>query len=94
MKKALYFLLLIGELFVGSLLMISLYDSALYILVAVSVAAVVGLSIWQIVRYVKITDLTVKRKILRNIVFILLIPMAVFSVTYVVIAIALIIAFI
>ena len=94
MKKILYFVLLIAELFVGSVLMISLYDSSLYIPLAVSVVAVVGLLIRQLVRYVKAAELAVRRKLLRNIALIMLIPIAVFFVTYVVIAIALIIAFI
>lgn len=93
MKKVLYFVLLIAELFVGSVLMISLFDSSLYIPLAVSVVAVVGLLIWQLVRYVKVAELAVKRKLLRNIALIMLIPIAVFFVTYVVIAIAFIIAF-
>jgi hypothetical protein len=93
MKKILYFVLLIAELFVDSVLMISLYDSSLYIPLAFSVAAVVGLLIWQLVRYVKVAELAVKRKLWRNIALILLIPIAVFFVTYVVIAITFIIAF-
>ena len=93
MKKVLYFVLLIAELFVGSVLMISLFDSSLYIPLAVSVVAVVGLLVWQLVRYVKVAELAVKRKLWRNIALIMLIPIAVFFVTYVVIAIAFIIAF-
>jgi hypothetical protein len=94
MKKILYFVLLIAELFVGSVLMISLWDSSLYIPLAVSVGAVVGLLIWQLVRYIKITDAAVKKKIFRNIALIMLIPIAVFFITYVVVAIAFIIAFV
>ena len=93
MKKILYFGLLIAELFVGSLLMASLWNSSLYILVAASVAAVAGLLIWQLVRYFKITDDAVKKKILCNIALIMLIPEVVFFATYVVIAIIFIIAF-
>ena len=93
MKKVLYFVLLIAELFVGSVLMISLFDSSLYIPLAVSVVAVVGLLVWQLVRYVKVAELAVKRKLLRNIALIMLIPIAVFFVIYVVVAIAFIIAF-
>ena len=93
MKKILYFVLLIAELFVGSVLMISLYDSSMYIPPAVSVAAVVGLLIWQLVWYFKTNDPATKRKNFRNIALIMLIPIAVFAVTYVVVAIAFIIAF-
>ena len=94
MKKVLYFILLIAELFVGSLFMISLWGSSLYIPIAIAVAALVGLSIWQLVRYVKTTDVAVKRKILFNLVLIMLIPSAVFWITYIVIAVALVIAFV
>ena len=94
MKKIFYFVLLIAELFVDSMLMLSLWNSSMYIPPAVSVAAVVGLLIWQLVRYIKITDAVVRKKIFRNIALILLIPIAVFFVTYVVIAIAFIIAFV
>ena len=93
MKKISYFALLIAELFVGTLLMISLWQSSLYILVAASAAAVIGLSIWQLVRYFKVADPIAKKKALRNIAFAMLIPFAVFLVTYVVIAIAFVIAF-
>ena len=93
MKKVLYFVLLIAELFVDSVLMISLFDSSLYIPLAVSVVAVVGLLIWQLVRYVKVAELAVKRKLLRNIALIMLIPIAVFFVTYVFVAIVFIFAF-
>ena len=93
MKKILCFVLLIAELFVDSMLMISLWDSSLYIPLAVSVGAVVGLLIWQLVRYVKLAEPAVKRNLLRNIALILLIPVAVFFITYVVISIAFIVAF-
>jgi hypothetical protein len=93
MKKVLYFALLIAELFVGTLLMISLWNASLYIPVAVAAVAVVGLLIWQLVRYIRATDPAVKKKILLNVALFMLVPMAVFFVTYVVIAIAFIFAF-
>lgn len=93
MKKSLYFIILIAALFVDSLLMISLWDSSLYIPIAVSIAAVVGLQIWQLVWYLKATDSAVKGKILLNSAVIMAIPMAVFFVTYVVIGIAFVFAF-
>ncbi len=92
MKRLLYFILLIAELFVGSLLMISVWDALFYIPIAV-LAVVVGLLIWQIVWYFKTNNPATKRKILRNIALIMLIPIAAFVVTYVVIAIAFIIGF-
>ena len=92
MKRLLYFILLIAELFVGSLLMISVWDALFYIPIAV-LAIVVGLLIWQIVWYFKTNNPATKRKILRNVALIMLIPIAAFVVTYVVIAIAFIIGF-
>ena len=92
MKRLFYFILLIAELFVGSLLMISLWNTLFYIPVAVSVI-VIGLLIWQLVWYLKTNDPATKRRIFRNIALIMLIPIAVFVVTYVVIAIAFIFAF-
>ena len=92
MKRLLYFILLTAELFIGSLLMISVWDALFYIPIAV-LAIVVGLLIWQIVWYFKTNNPATKRKILRNIALIMLIPIAAFVVTYVVIAIAFIIGF-
>lgn len=93
MKKVLYLLLLVGEAFVGTLLMTALCNSALYIPVAAVAVAVVGLLIWQLVRYGKTSDPAVKKKILRNIALILLIPSAAFAITFVGVAISFIVAF-
>jgi hypothetical protein len=93
MKKIFYFILLTAELFVSLMLMISLWDVLFYIPIAVSLI-VAGLLIWQLVRYFKTNDPATKRKALRNIAFIMLIPIAAFVVTYVVTAIAFIIAFV
>ena len=92
MKKVLYFALIAAELFVGSLLMISLWDTLLYVPVAAS-AIVVGLLIWLLVRYFKVTDPAIKKKILFHIALIMLIPIVAYFLTYVVIVIAFIIAF-
>jgi hypothetical protein len=72
--------------------MISLWDAMFYIPIAVC-AIVAGLLIWHLVWYFKTDNPETKRKVLRNIALIMLIPIAVFVVTYVVIAIAFIIAF-
>ena len=93
MKRLLYFALLIAELFVGSLLMISLWDALFYIPIAVS-AIVVGLLIWQLVWYFKTNNPATKSKLLRNIVLIMLIPIVVFVVAYIVIATLFAIAFV
>ena len=93
LKRVLYFILLIAELFVDWLFIGGLWNSSLYIPVVISVIAVIGLLIWQLVRFAKVTDLMTKKKILRNIALILLSPIAIFFVTYIVIMVAMIIAF-
>ena len=92
MKRLRYFILIAVELFVGALLMISLWESLLYVPIAVS-AIVAGLLIWQLVRYFKTNAPETKIKVLRNIVWVLFIPIAVFALTYLVVAIAFIIGF-
>ena len=92
MKKLLYFILLLVEAFIGLMLIISLWNALFYVPSAVS-AIVVGLLIWQLVWYFRTNDPTTRRKILRNIALIMLLPIAVFCVTYVVIAIIFVIAF-
>lgn len=92
MKRLLYFILLIAELFLGSLLMVSMWEALFYVPIAVSVI-VVGLLLWQLVWYFRTDNSATKRKVLRNIALIMLIPIAVFVVTYVVVAIAFIFAF-
>ena len=92
MKRIIYIILLIAELFVGSLLMISLWDAMFYIPIA-AYAVVACLLIWQLVWYFKSDNPKAKRKILRNIALIMLIPIAVFIASYVVFAIAFIIEF-
>ena len=93
LKRALYFILIIAELFLDWLFMGGLWNSTLYIPLVISVVAVTGLLIWQLVRFAKVTDLTIKKKILRNIALILLMPIAIFFVVYIVVAISMIIAF-
>ena len=92
MKRLLYFILLIAELFLGSLLMVSMWEALFYVPIAVSVI-VVGLLLWHLVWYFRTDNSATKRKVLRNIALIMLIPIAVFVVIYVVVAIAFVIAF-
>lgn len=93
MKKILYFILLAAELFVGTCLMISLWDSSLYIPMAIAIIAVVALLTWQIILFFKTADNTVKSRIMLKIALIMLIPIAVSVIMIIVIAIAFIIAF-
>ena len=73
--------------------MISLWDSSLYIPMAIAIIAVVALLTWQIILFVKTADNTVKSRIMLKIALIMLIPIAVFVITIIVVAIAFIIAF-
>ena len=92
MKKLLYFALLAAELFVGVLLMIALCAS-LYIPAILAVAATLAMLTWQIILLAKRPDPARIRRIKRNIALVLLIPIATFAVTYVCVAIAMVIAF-
>lgn len=92
-KKILYFILLAAELFVGTLLLMSLWMSNMVITCAGAIVATVGLLIWQIIRFAKATDPTIKRKSTRNIALALLLPVAVFVAVYIYVAVGLIIAF-
>lgn len=92
-KNILYAVLIAAELFVGSLLMSSLWMSGLYLPIAFAAVAVVALFVWQIVLLRRTEDASARWKILWNVAFIALIPTAVFVITYIVVAIAFIIAF-
>lgn len=94
MKRILYFILLIAELTVGALLMSALWDSSLYIPVAVAAVALVALLVWHIVLLVRAKDATEKRMILVRIALVMLVPGVAFALTYVGVAIAFIIAYI
>ena len=93
MKKVLYFVLLAVELFVGGLLLSALWNSTIYIPIVVAAVLVVGLTVFQAVRYFKASDPVVKKKALKNIALIMLIPSAVFFITFVGILVAFMIEF-
>ena len=92
-KKILYFILLAAELFVGTLLLMSLWESNMTITCVVAVVATLGLLLWQTVRFFKATDPTVKRKSTRNIALALLIPFVAFVAVYTYLVVGLAIAF-
>lgn len=94
MKKTLYFILLAAELFFGACLMLALCNSSLYIPVVIAVVALAVLLTWQIVLLRRATDSATRGRALTAIALIMLIPVAVFFMTYVFIAVAMIIAFI
>ena len=93
MKKILYIILLAAELLVGIPFMISLWDSSLYIPIAIAAVALAALLTWQIILFVKATNAAIKRKILSRIALVMLVPIAVFFATYIVIAIVFVVAF-
>ena len=93
MKKVLYFLLLAAELFVDVLFMMALANSSLYIPIAIAIVATLVALIWMIILFAKAEDKKAKRKFMLGIALSMLIPLIVFAITYVVVAIMFIIAF-
>lgn len=93
MKKVLYFILLAAELFVDVLFMMALANSSLYIPIAIAIVATLAMLIWLIILFAKAEDKKAKRKFMLGIALSMLIPLIVFAITYVVVAIMFIIAF-
>jgi hypothetical protein len=93
MKKVLYFILLAAELFVDVLFMMALWNSLLYIPIAIAVVATLAMLTWLIILFTKAEDKMAKRKIMLGIALSMLIPLIVFATTFVVVAIAFVIAF-
>ena len=93
MKKVLYFILLAAELFVDVLFMMALANSSLYIPIAIAVVATLVALIWLIILFAKAEDKKAKRKFMLGIALSMLIPLIVFAITFVVIAVMFIIAF-
>ena len=93
MKKVLYFILLAAELFVDVLFMMALANSSLYIPIAIAVVATLVALIWLIILFAKAEDKKAKRKFMLGIALSMLIPLIVFAITFVVVAIMFIIAF-
>ncbi len=93
MKKILYFILLAVELFVDVLFMMGLFNSSLYIPMAIAVVATLAMLTWMIILFIKAKDKIAKQKIMIGIALSMLIPLIVFFVTFVGVAIAFVIAF-
>lgn len=93
MKKVLYFILLAAELFVDVLFMMALANSSLYIPIVIAVVATLVALIWLIILFAKAEDKKAKRKFMLGIALSMLIPLIVFAITFVVVAIMFIIAF-
>ena len=93
MKKVLYFILLAAELFVDVLFMMALANSSLYIPIAIAIVATLVALIWLIVLFAKAEDKKAKRKFMLGIALSMLIPLIVFAITFVVVAIMFIVAF-
>ena len=93
MKKVLYFILLTAELFVDVLFMMALANSSLYIPIVIAVVATLAMLIWLIILFAKAEDKKAKRKFMLGIALSMLIPLIVFAITFVVVAIMFIIAF-
>ena len=93
MKKVLFFILLAAELFVDVLFMMALANSSLYIPIAIAIVATLVALIWLIILFAKAEDKKAKRKFMLGIALSMLIPLIVFAITFVVVAIMFIIAF-
>ena len=93
MKKVLYFILLAAELFVDVLFMMALANSSLYIPIAIAIVATLVALIWLIILFAKAEDKKAKRKFMLGIALSMLIPLIVFAITYVVVAVLFVIAF-
>ena len=93
MKKVLYFILLAAEVFVDVLFMMALANSSLYIPIAIAIVATLVALIWMIILFAKAEDKKAKRKFMLGIALSMLIPLIVFAITYVVVAVLFVIAF-
>ena len=93
MKKVLYFILLAAELFVDVLFMMALANSSLYIPIAIAIVATFVALIWLIILFAKAEDKKAKRKFMLGIALSMLIPLIVFAITFVVVAVLFVIAF-
>ena len=93
MKKALYIILLLAELFVGFLLMSAVWSNLGWIPCAITIAVWAGLLVWQIVALTKNSDAAKAWKIKRNIALIMLIPSAMYVVMVVYLIVILLGAF-
>lgn len=93
MKKVLYFILLAAELFVDVLFMMALANSSLYIPIAIAIVATLVALIWLIILFAKAEDKKAKRKFMLGIALSMLIPLIVFAITFVVVAVMFMIAF-
>ena len=93
MKKVLYFILLAAELFVDVLFMMALANSSLYIPIAIAIVATLVALIWLIILFAKAEDKKAKRMIMLGIALSMLIPLIVFAITFVVVAVLFVIGF-
>ena len=93
MKKVLYFILLAVLLFVDVLFMMALANSSLYIPIAIAIVATLVALIWLIILFAKAEDKKAKRKFMLGIALSMLIPLIVFAITFVVVAVLFVIAF-
>lgn len=93
MKKVLYFILLAAELFVDVLFMMALANSSLYIPIAIAIVATLVALIWLIILFAKAEDKKAKRKFMLGIALSMLIPLIVFAITFVVVAVLFVIGF-
>lgn len=87
MKKVIYFIVIAAELFIDALLLYSLFQSTLYIPFALAIVGLAAALTWQFILLSKTTDSSARRRIIFRIPLLMLIPAAVFIVSYIIVAV-------
>ena len=83
MKKVLYIILLLAELLFDFILMSLVWTNVSVSVCIVTAVVCAALIIWQGIMLAMATDAAVKRKLMRNIALIMLIPVAVFIIMFI-----------
>ena len=83
MKKVFYVILLIAELFVDVLLMSLAWNNTYEIATVITSIVCAALVIWQLVMLVITKDPAVRKKIMRNIALIMLLPVVAFIIMFI-----------
>ena len=83
MKRVLYFVMLVAQFVLASILMELAYRNTFEIPTLITVTVTLALVVWQTVKLIRAKDATAKGKIKRNIAFIMLVPVASFIIMFV-----------
>jgi hypothetical protein len=80
MKKTLYVLLLIAELFLDITVLSLLSNGSFYIAIAAIVVIWIALLIYFVPKLTKADDVAIKRKLYRRLVLVMAVPMMIFAI--------------